>query len=39
MSDTGDIYAQTAASRPDYRMDIGPDTRMVTNPARVTARK
>ena len=22
----------------DYRMDIGPDTRMVTNPARVTAR-
>ncbi len=23
----------------DYRMDIGPDTRMVTNPARVTARK
>jgi transposase len=23
----------------DYAMDIGPDTRMVTNPARVTARK
>jgi transposase len=23
----------------DYRMDIGPDTRMVTNPARVAARK
>ncbi|MGV0990596.1 putative transposase, partial [Limnohabitans sp.] len=23
----------------DYRMGIGPDTRMVTNPARVTARK
>ena len=23
----------------DYGMDIGPDTRMVTNPARVTARK
>ena len=23
----------------DYLMDIGPDTRMVTNPARVTARK